>query len=282
MAFRTTRNRRRADSTRQGVAKERLARSGPSLARLGMTVGLTVAIAFGARAVFAWAVTSRTFALRRITFEGATRATRAELLKLGGLSLGQNLLEVDGPGAVRAMKAHPWVKDVSITRHLPSALVVHVEEHAPAALVALGELYLLDSEGEPFKKVQASDALDIALPLVTGIDREAYVERPAEVRGRFRAALQLARDYGAGRGAALSEIRLEDGGAALVTAQGQEIRLGEGKLAEKLARLAKVRAELLKRGLSAESIHLDNRTRPGWVTVKLSSLPSERWVEAKK
>ncbi|HYO69285.1 MAG TPA: cell division protein FtsQ, partial [Archangium sp.] len=41
-------------------------------------------------------------------------------------------------------------------------------------------------------------------------------------------------------------------------------------------RLSRVREELRARGLSAEVIHLENRARPGWVAVKISSPVSER------
>ena len=54
------------------------------------------------------------------------------------------------------------------------------------------------------------------------------------------------------------------------------VRLGEGETDVKLQRLSRVREELKSRGLSAEVIHLDNRARPGWVAVKLSSSASER------
>ncbi len=283
MTARSAKNRRRADGTRTFSGQRALARAGSSGLRVAMTLGMTLAVALAARAGYAWALGSPTFAVKRITFEGSRRSTPAELLKLGGLATGQNLVELDAPGVAKGMAAHPWVKSVTLARHLPSSLVVHVEEHVPVAVVSLGDLYLLDAEGEPFKKVQAQDAVD--LPLVTGAERDGYVDRPEETRARFKAALALVAAYseaGMAKSAPLSEVRLEPDGVSLVTVTGQEIRLGEGDTDAKLARLTKVRAELVRRGLSAESIHLDNRTRPGWVTVKLSSLPPERRVATRQ
>ncbi|MGQ0504203.1 MAG: cell division protein FtsQ/DivIB [Myxococcaceae bacterium] len=264
------------------MVKRKLKRSGPTLARAAMTLGVTLGMAVAAKATYAWALASPTFAVRQITFQGTKRAAPTELQKLAGLGAGQNLLDLDVPGVVRAMSTHPWIKNVSIARHLPSGLEVKVKEHDPVALVVLNELYLLDADGEPFKKVQPNDAVD--LPLVTGVDRDAYLERPEETRAKFRAALVVVNDYqqgGFARGAKLSEVRWAEGGVALVTEQGQEIRLGEDDLGEKLARLSKVRAELSRRGMTADAIHLDNRTRPGWVTVKVSTLPPERQAAAK-
>jgi len=141
----------------------------------------------------------------------------------------------------------------------------------------LGELYVLDEEGEPFKRVTPGDGLD--LPLVTGVDREGYVADPAAARERFRTALAVARAYAEqspGKAERLSEVRLVARDVTLVAASGQEVRLGEGDSEVKLQRLARVRRELGARGLAAEIIHLDNRARPGWVAVKLSNSASER------
>jgi cell division protein FtsQ len=74
----------------------------------------------------------------------------------------------------------------------------------------------------------------------------------------------------------LSEVRVAAEGLVLVLADGTEARLGEGDTDAKLQRLSRVREELRARGLSAEVIHLENRARPGWVAVKLSSPASER------
>ncbi len=152
-----------------------------------------------------------------------------------------------------------------------------IQEHAPSAIASFGELYLVDADGEPFRKVQAGDDLD--LPLITGITREAYVEQRESVEARFREALAVAKAYGALETSPrdrLSEVRLEPTELVLVTGRGQQVRLGEGEVDAKLARLQQVRGELTRRGLDAEIIHLDNRVRPGWVAVKLSNSGSER------
>ena len=50
---------------------------------------------------------------------------------------------------------------------------------------------------------------------------------------------------------------------------GVEIRLGQGELPEKLARLERVLAAVAAEGQRAEVLHLDNRRRPDWVAVRL-------------
>lgn len=279
MGFARTRNRRRADAEWTAAELTDLARrQGGAVARVSLALGVALCLLTGAKLAHRWALTSPVFELERISFHGLTRATEADLLKLAGLATGQNLLRADVGALERAMVSHPWVKSVSIARHFPAGLSVRVEERVPAAMVALGDLYLLDASGDPFKKVQPQDVED--LPLVTGIGREAYVERPKESAARFARALAVAGDYQAARPervrGRLSEIRLEGAEVTLVLAEGTEIRLGERDTAEALARLWRVRAELARRGLFAQVIHLDNRVRPGWVTVRVSAPVSER------
>ncbi|RJS27524.1 cell division protein FtsQ [Corallococcus sp. H22C18031201] len=273
MAFGRTKNRRRQDTAqRTEVVKGAVRSHGPTVAKaLGLAVA-TAALIWGSIELRSWALASPRFALESVTITGLQRASRSELLKLSGLTAGQNLWSLEPSALERAMLQHPWVQSVEVTRRFPRAVSVTVSEHAPAALAVLGDLYVLDEAGDPFKRVTPGDGLD--LPLVTGVVREDYVADADKVRLRLREALEVARAYTRllpGRTERLSEVRLGDAGLALVTATGQEVRLGAGDTEVKLERLARVRRELSARGLAAEIIHLDNRARPGWVAVKLSS-----------
>ncbi|RYZ35414.1 MAG: FtsQ-type POTRA domain-containing protein [Myxococcaceae bacterium] len=273
MAFGKNKKRRHLDAAARNTAVTGAVRShGPRVAKaLGLTVA-TAALVWGGIELRAWAKVSPRFALESVTFTGLERASRPELLKLSGLAAGQNLWSLEPAALAKAMGQHPWVRTVEVTRRFPRGVSVEVSEHAPAALAVLGDLYVLDEEGEPFKRVTPGDGLD--LPLVTGLERDAYVADADAVRARFREALDVTRAYARllpGRSERLSEVRLENSGLALVTATGQEVRLGAGDTEVKLQRLARVRRELSTRGLAAEIIRLDNRARPGWVAVRLSS-----------
>lgn len=278
MAFGKSRNRRRQDTAQKKAAVKGVVRThGGSVAKGLLAAALTAGLVWGGVELRSWALASPRFQLQEANFTGLSRASRAELLRLSGLAAGQNLFAMDVGLLERSMLQHPWVRGVEVTRHFPASVSVQVVEHAPAALVVLGDLYVLDEQGEPFKRVTPGDGLD--LPLVTGVERDEYVKDPDGVRERMRGALEVARAYSAlkpGRHERLSEVRLEGPALALVTMAGQEVRLGEGETEAKLSRLSRVRRELSTRGLTAAVIHLDNRARPGWVTVKLSSPASER------
>ncbi len=273
MGLRKHKNRRKADP-RQTIAAVNgaLAKLGRTLLWCSLAVGSIAALAVGGYRTYRWVHQSPRFALNAVSFQGLRHASQVDLLRLAGLSVGQNLFQLDSISIERAMAAHPWVDRVQVVRRFPSSLAVSVKEHDPVALVALGDLYLVDSDGRPFKKIQAGDPRD--LPLITGLPREQFVEAPEQSRIRLREMLDWADAYAqadTAHASALSEIRIGRTGVALVTAQGEEIWIGEGDPKESLARLKRVRTELEKRGLTAQVIHLENRSRPAWVAVKLAN-----------
>jgi cell division protein FtsQ len=279
MAFGSGQNRRRGDAVqRTAEVKSTVRKHGPSVLRALLATVVTAGLLYGGFRTWTWARSSPFFALEKTAFHGLHRATEAELVKLSGLTLGQNLWTLDTSAFERSMAAHPWIRKVKVARRFPRGLSVQVEEHVPAAMVMLGDLYLLSREGVPFKRLQPGDAVD--LPLISGFDRDAYVAQQETTEARLREALAVVAAYAespAARGAPLSELRLGDGGMVLVVGKaGQEVFLGEGDVAGKLARLTQVKAALAQRQLSADVIHLENRARPGWVAVKLSAPVSER------
>ncbi len=267
----SSRNRRRGNSQeRTSTVKSLAVRTGRAASRLFLFLGLTLGLAVGAHFGWKHLTTSPTFSIRRVSFVGLDKVTEAELLRLSGIVGGQNLFSLDVGQSERSMAAHPWVQRLSVSRRFPDGLSVQVTEHAPAALMAMGELYLVNQDGHPFRRVQPGDSLDLLL--VTGVDRDAYVADTEGTARKVAQAVAVARAYGqstAGKQAPLSEARIETDAVALITSDGVELRLGEGGLEEKFTRLAQVRRELSARSLRAEVIHLDNRARPDWVAVKV-------------
>lgn len=224
------------------------------------------AIVFGTWQLALWARQSPRFSIDTIAVKGTVHATDAELTRLGNIQVGQNLVALDAFALERILAAHPWVKTVRVDRKFPRRLEITVKEHNPVAMVSLGDLYLLDDDGEPFKRVGPADALD--LPIVTGVEREDFLTQKELTAQRLHDALALASEY---RGDPLSEVHLDLDGVTLVTAAGQHLILGEGAWAEKLARLDRVRQELKARALTASVIRLDNRARPASITVSLKT-----------
>jgi cell division protein FtsQ len=138
------------------------------------------------------------------------------------------------------------------------------------ALVGLGGLYLVDERGQVFKRAAPGDGLD--LPLVTGIDRDAWTDRRAEAEPLLAGALALLAAWSAEKLdvlAPISEVHVDaDYGTTVTTTGGAEIRLGQRDLEAKLSRLTRLLPALEAEGRKTEVIHLDNRRHPEWVAVR--------------
>ncbi len=270
--FRSKKNRRRVDVAKKtGELKAAAQNHGPVALKLCALALSFIFIAVGGNEAWKWAHTARQFALSDVRVSGQSESTDVELVRLGGVLLGQNLVAMDVRAMERSIATHPWVKSVSVTRRLPSHLAIDVVEHRAIATLTLGELYLVNEEAEPFKRIKPGDAVD--LPLVTGLDRDALTERREDALRSLREALTLIDAYAAEPGVEalpLSEVNIHPEGITAVTATGQEIEFGEGDVLLKLGRLARVRKELHARSMVAEVIRLDNRTRPSWVAVQLA------------
>ena len=273
---RSIRKRRRQDGRRRKTEIREVLAARPAPLRAAAAVAACALLAFG---LWRWALESPRFALRRISIQGLERAQEAELLRLSGLQVGQNLFALDLSQATRQMAVHPWVRTVRASRRFPSGVEVRVQEHVPLAVLSMGDLYLADAEGAPFKRLQPSDEVD--LPLVTGVDRDRYLEDRPRWERRIQQALEVLQLYQArfpGPLYRLAEVRLSPLGLSLVTGpDGAEVHLGGADFAEKLERLQLVRRALANRALWAEAVHLDDRRRPSRVAVRARPSSAPNW-----
>jgi cell division protein FtsQ len=262
-------NRRRVDR----VPGERR-RTAARLARRALpAIGLCAAVLVAAIAVWHTLVMGDALRLQELRFEGLARATAEELRELSPAQRGDHLLLCDTDIVAAALRRHPWVARAEVERELPHRLVVRVVERRAVALVDLGGLYLVDAKGEVFKRAAPGDGLD--LPIVTGLSREAWVERREEVEPQLDAALALLARWterGLDRAEPVSEIHLDPAYGTTLWAgeDGLEVRLGHGDLPEKLERLERVLAAVAADRERPEVLHLDNRRRPEWVAVRFA------------
>jgi len=246
---------------------------GRRLRRAAGAASLAVLAAASGYSAFRWLAEGDALRIGAIRFQGASRSSEAELLALLPVKVGDSILSADVDAAERALARHPWVKGAEVGRRLPAALEIRVTEREPRALVDLGGLYLVDREAQVFKRATPGDGLD--LPLITGFTRDDYVQRRGDLELLLAGALALLDAYsagGLGEIAPLSEIHVDaDEGLTLyVGEEGTQVRLGIGDLPQKLSRLHRVLASLRAAGKRPEVLHLDNRSHPTWVTVRLA------------
>lgn len=247
----------------------------PWLARLrtaggvALVVGVSIAVAWAARRHL---LTSSRFAVSDVQVAGAERRPTDTLVAESGVALGANVFAVDLDAARARLLADPWIAEASFARRLPGTILVQVVERRAAVLVTLGDVFLATSEGDPFKKLEPGDPVD--LPLVTGLTAEAFTaDRDGSMR-TVRRAIDLAAEYDRStlaRHSPLQEVHVtSDGGYAIVVGKSAtQLVLGGPPFRRKLEQAARVVAELDKRGAKADAIMLDNDARPERVVVRM-------------
>lgn len=216
--------------------------------------------------------TSSSFATRVIEIEGLSRLDRDEVLRWTGLAPGQNVFQVSADQAESRLLRHPWVLSASVERRLPGTYRIRIRENRPAALLSMGDLYLVSNDAKVFKRTAEGDPVD--LPVITGIDRGRFTG-DREFRTRvLTQAVSLLDDYaevGLKRREPIAEIHLEDDGGFSVYSgpDAVHVALGTPPFRSKLRRLRKVLDRLERKKARPAYVYLDNNRRPDRVTVRL-------------
>lgn len=238
-----------------------------------IVVGVGVTLVGAGVAARWYLLHARHFALTVVRVSPTRHVTAESLIARAGVPLGINLFAVDRDAVARAVSQEPWVKRVHVRRELPSTLAIDVVEREAACSVALGPLYLSDGDGDVFKRATPDEAA--ALPVVTGVARDEYVDEPDKAHAAIRAALAAVRAWRtiAAR-PPVGEAHVDRrGDVTLYTERGVGVRIGavDDTIAARLHRFDVVAAALQQSGEEARLIYVDNRARPDRVTVKLAS-----------
>lgn len=215
-------------------------------------------------------------ALRHLEIVGTHRLTVASVRRRAEVAEGQNLLRLDLPAIDARLRAEPWIASLRLERQLPSTLRIVIQEHQPAALVALQGVYLSDAKGQVFKRATAKEYGD--LPVITGIERTEYLTDRAQAQARIAAALAAHAAFVAGstlgHRPAIGEISVDPlSRVTLFTHSGLSVSLGavtQAELAQRLRRFDRVWQALVADGKTdtVRVIFLQSRAHPDQVTVR--------------
>ena len=244
-----------------------------SVLRAALGMALVAGVSVGA----AWALrrhvmTSPRFYVTEVSVVGNETRPSPALVAESGLAVGANIFAADLDAARARILADPWVIEASLVRRLPGTIAIAVTERKAAALVALGDTYLASADGEPFKKIEVNDPVD--LPVVTGLRPESLAEDRLETTRTIRRAIDLALEFEHGelaKRANLQEVHVASDGifTLVVGHSATQLVLGGPPFRRKLDQAARVFAELDRRGATAGTIMLDNETRPERVVVRI-------------
>lgn len=225
--------------------------------RLGVAAGLSYGALLGVQEAYDYATTSPRFEARGLVFEPTPHVSDAELRALMGITPGTNILSLEVDGLAAKISEHPWVRRASVTRELPDTLIVEVEEHEPLAVLLAGDFYLVGEDGIPFKPLEAGERG--MLPIVTGVEPSVVFTAPEDAQKVVARALDILEVYAAKQRPRLSEIHIDETGAAtLYTADlGSQLRLGRTDVDAALARYDALRAALGEESDKLAVAHLD-------------------------
>ncbi len=211
---------------------------------------------------YRFVTTSDRFAIDDIEIHGNVRMTRDQITSAMPVRIGDNVFTADLDGLTAQLRAEPWVEAASVRRVLPSRIVVDVREHTAAVVVAFptaggAEKYLADSTGHAFKRL--ADSEGEGLPMVAGIERDAYRKDPEVAARQIVTALDVLRRWRDGDRPVMDEAHLDSRGTSLI-ARGLEIQLGEGNLDARLRTFDAVWSALgTDERTRVRTVHLDAR-----------------------
>jgi hypothetical protein len=192
-----------------------LRRSLPAVAAVAAIAALGGAAWAGRR----WVTTSSRFAIADVVVRGAHQVGADELRGALPVRAGDNVF-ADLAAIARAARANPWIAAAEVHRILPNTITVDVREYAAAAVVELGDLYLVDASGRPFKRAAIETGETDGLPIITGVGRASYLANRAAAAATVRAAIVAFERWRAAHRPAIREIHIDPHGAITLHTEG--------------------------------------------------------------
>lgn len=182
-----------------------------------------------------------TLTIQRVVVEGSRVLTAQQIFSLAKISMKSSMYETDLSVIQRRIAAHPFINTVTITRRLPDALRIRIDERVPiASLNASGMMYV-DAGRVALPMVQSPVKFDLPIiSNVNGIGQLKFGEVvPSAELGEAIHILQTALEIDTSLYHFISEINMNNGGDVILYSidVGVPIMLGRGEVGRKLVTL---------------------------------------------
>ena len=170
---------------------------------------------------------SPVFRVRAVEISGNSQLQRDQIMALAGLGKNVNIFKANLKQAQNKVALNPLVKDVDITRRLPTTIVINITERKAIGLVLNpGHFIAVGEEGYCLALVE--DLASINLPIITGVQAtnnspgQKINDEKLEVALAYLLAMPL------GMRATVSEINVSDvNNIRVFTIDQTEVRLGD-------------------------------------------------------
>lgn len=128
------------------------------------------------------------FRVDEVLITGRRQISQADLLSHIDIRRGAPIFGVSLSAAQQSLAQIPWVEGASISRRLPSTIVIDIQERAPVALWQYQKkISLIDSSGQPLTDTNIAAWQN--LPLIVGEDAPQHV---TEILGLMQAEPEIA------------------------------------------------------------------------------------------
>lgn len=153
---------------------------------MAVAAGIAVGLYYG----HGFITTSERFAVQHIEVRGNHAVSSERVIDILGVSPGDNIFQLELDRLAGTLEQRePMIAHARVSRRLPATLLIDVEERRSAALVELDGLYLADARGRVFRRASIARGDGEGLPVITGLSREEYLERPGAIEDQIRRAL---------------------------------------------------------------------------------------------
>jgi len=207
------------------------------------------------------------FRADKLVVTGENRLSKKQVLQQAQIKKGLNIFSLNLSKARKRLLAHSWIVEAEVSRELPSGINVRIQEHKPLAILDLGRKFIINTSGEIFKEMAASDPDH--LPIISGLQFSDINVRGKPLSIPFKAVMNVM-ELGRKSGSVLpyKQLKLirvdrEMGLTIYAFDRIKAIRIGYNNYPDKYAKLKNILLHLKKRrGFShIESIDLNNLNR---------------------
>jgi len=108
------------------------------------------------------------FKAESLTVAGANRLTEERVLQQSQITKGINILSINLSRVRKRLLAHSWIEEAEVRRELPTGISIRIKEQEPLAILDMGRKFIINTHGEVFKEMDASDRC--RLPIIHGLE----------------------------------------------------------------------------------------------------------------
>jgi cell division protein FtsQ len=202
------------------------------------------------------------FSARTIEVNGASHVARADVMRIAAVTRDTNVFTLDAAAAERRLERDPWIAEATVTKALPSTLIIDIDERVVVAVAVSDGILRLVADDGAFLEA-AIPRIAVQMPSIVTTDTEGVEPSPDAVGRAARAIAAMAPSL---RRRVDSVSVLADGQLRVDLTSGASVAFGEAAdLQEKAMALRAVLDYAAERGAIVTSVDVRVPSAPSAV-----------------